>query len=295
MPKIKKENAVVRAIKEYMPDSIIGRVTRFGLLLFVCGLPIYTYQTFISDTPRILTTECSQIKDLSPQNQERINELMKHAGGKNTVPVCTLLPVPSTDKDLSEIGGIKQLFHYPIPFFGSIYYYLATNVLIFVSLAFLYSVIVLGNYPALGRTLPRQLITTSAVFLIATNILIPTAESVQYATLSQNAVNRSHLAVDNRLLCDTEHVFNLLKKHNAIPTTQYGYQIVELENKPYNAIVCHGSKLNILDKAPVVEAKGFKGLLVQYTLNFLVFLLISLALVGFLTLYKHLLHRIINR
>lgn len=172
-----KNSKIVTAFNDYMPDSLIGRVTRFGLLLFVCAIPVYTYQNFISDTPQILKTPCKQVTDLSPANQQRIDELIKYAGGKDTVPVCTLLPVPTTQADLSEMTGMKQLTHYPVPLLGSIYYYLASNILIFVSLSFLFVVIVLDKYPLLGRSFPRQFLTASAVFLIATNVFIPTVES----------------------------------------------------------------------------------------------------------------------
>lgn len=293
--KFLKKNKLVIAFNDYMPDSIIGRVTRFGLLLFVCAVPVYTYQNFISETPHILKTPCDQAKGITPENQQRIDELLKYAGGKDTVPVCTLIPVPSTTTDLSEMGGIKQLINYPIPFLGSIYYYLASNVLIFVSLSFLFAVIVLDKYPVLGRSFPRQFLTASAVFLVATNVFIPTVESVQYSTLSQNGINKSHIAVDNRLLCDTDHVFDLLKNKNALPSIRNGYQLVTLDNKPYNAIICHGSKLKILENLPMPAKQSFWGYIAQFVANIITFIPIPLFLVLFLNLFKRLIHRIINR
>lgn len=290
-----KNSKIVTAFNDYMPDSLIGRVTRFGLLLFVCAIPVYTYQNFISDTPQILKTPCKQVTDLSPANQQRIDELIKYAGGKDTVPVCTLLPVPTTQADLSEMTGMKQLTHYPVPLLGSIYYYLASNILIFVSLSFLFVVIVLDKYPLLGRSFPRQFLTASAVFLIATNVFIPTVESVQYSTFSHNAVSKNRLAVDNRLLCDTEHVFDLLKGQNALPSIRNGYQLVMLDNKPYNAIICHGTKLKVLENLPLPQKQTFWGHFTQFIANIILFIPIPLFLVLFLNLYKRLIHRIINR
>lgn len=290
-----KKNKFVIAFNDYMPDSIIGRVTRFGLLLFVCAVPVYTYQNFISETPHLLKTPCNQVQGITPENQQRIDELLKYAGGKDTVPVCTLIPVPSTTIDLSEMGGIKQLINYPIPFLGSIYYYLASNVLIFVSLSFLFAVIVLDKYPVLGRSFTRQFLTASAVFIVATNVFIPTVESVQYSTLSQNAINKSHIAVDNRLLCDTDHVFELLKTKNALPSIRNGYQLVTLDNKPYNAIICHGTKLKILENLTMPTRQSLWGYIAQFVANIITFIPIPLFLVLFLNLFKRLIHRIINR
>lgn len=290
-----KNNKMVIAFNDYMPDTLIGRVTRFGLLLFVCAVPVYTYQNFISDTPHILKTPCEQVTDLTTANQQRINELMKYAGGKDSVPVCTLLPVPSTQTDLSNMNGLKQLINYPVPLLGSIYYYLASNVLIFVSLSFLFVVIVLEKYPVLGRSFPRQFLTASAVFLIATNVFIPTVESVQYSTFSQNAVSKNRLAVDNRLLCDTDHVFDLLKGQNALPSIRNGYQLVTLDNKPYNAIICHGTKLKLLENIPLPKKQSFWGYISQFVANIITFIPIPLFLVLFLNLFKRLIQRIINR
>ncbi len=290
-----KNNKLVMAFNDYMPDSIIGRVTKIGLLMFAFAVPVYTYQSYVSNTSKILKTPCVQAEGLTPANQQRIKELVTYAGGKDTVPVCTLLPIPSTKVDLSEMQGLKQLINYPIPLLGSIYYYLASNILIFVSLSFLFVVIVYEKYPVLGRSFPRQFLTASTVFLITTNVFIPTVESVQYATMSQNAVSKNRLAVDNRMLCDTEHVFDLLKYQNAIPSIRNGYQLVTLDNKPFNAIVCHGTKLKAFENIPLPKTQSFWGHIAQFVVNILTFLPIPLFLVLFLNLYKRLIHRIINR
>ncbi|MCK4083778.1 hypothetical protein HCY52_08110 [Acinetobacter radioresistens] len=290
-----KNNKLVMAFNDYMPDSIIGRVSKIGLLMFAFAVPVYIYQSYVSDTPKILKTPCVQAEGLTPANQQRIKELVTYAGGKDTAPVCTLLPIPSTKVDLSEMQGLKQLINYPIPLLGSIYYYLASNILIFVSLSFLFVVIVYEKYPVLGRSFPRQFLTASTVFLIATNVFIPTVESVQYATMSQNAVSKNRLAVDNRMLCDTEHVFDLLKYQNAIPSIRNGYQLVTLDNKPFNAIVCHGTKLKVFENIPLPKTQSFWGHIAQFVVNILTFLPIPLFLVLFLNLYKRLIHRIINR
>lgn len=290
-----KRNKLVMAYQDYMPDSIIGRVTSFGLILFALAIPVYTYQNFFSDTAKTLRTPCNEAQGLTAANQQRISELLQYAGGKNTASVCTLLPVPTTTTDLTEMNGFKQIVKYPIPLLGSIYYYLASNVLIFVALSFLFVVIVLEKYPVLGRTYTRQFLTASAVFIVATNVFIPTVESVQYSTMSQNGVNNSRLAVDNRLLCDTDHVFDLLKKQNAIPSIRNGYQLVQLDNKPYNAIICHGSKLKMLENIPMPKQTPLWGYLTQFLVNLLTFLPIPLFLVLFLNLFKRLINRIINR
>ena len=293
---MKTKNSVLKKVNDLIPStSLIGRVIRFSLLLFVLAIPVYTYQTFVSDTTTILHTKCEDISGITAKDKDRIDELYKYAGGKDTVPVCTLLPVPSTDADLSKVNGLNQAIKYPIPFFGSIFYYLASNILVFASLAFLYLVIVQEAYPVLGRTYFRQFLTASAVFLLTVNVMLPTVTSVQLATLSQNAINKNELAVDNRLLCSNDHVFDMLKYHNAIPSVYAGYQIIPLENKPYNAIMCHGQKVKILENTKPHPAFGFFGHFSQFILNILLFLPIPFLLVLVLNLYKRLIHRILNR
>ncbi|WP_436661114.1 hypothetical protein [Acinetobacter sp. P1(2025)] len=247
-----------------------------------------------------LKTSCSAFK-LNANDQVLLKEALNIANVRSsgTVSECMQFPIERTTLDTNNIPLWQQLTTFALPFFGAIFYFLATNFIVFASLAFMFWVVVMDKFPKLGKTFFRQYLTCGAAFVIATAVMLPTISSVQVATLHFNAMNNGKLAIYNKFLCSSEHTFDVFSKRNAIPITSEGYRPVEFSNNQ-NGIVCFGRELDknspintIADG--VTHAVPQTSPFIKLIANIFLLALIPLLLVVFLNIAKKVLHRIMNR
>lgn len=287
---------IFETINQSIPSgNLTGYIFRIALTLFVIAIPFYIYESYFSNTTTILNTLCSSLPNLTAADQQRISDAMNLAGSpKDTLAICTQLPVANTDINLTTLSTFEQFFKFPVPFLTAIFYFFATNLVVFASLAFMFWVVVEDKFPKLSKTFFRQYLACGASFLIATTVLLPTIASVQVSSLNFNAINNERLALDNRLLCSSDHIFELMSKQNAIPMSSQGYRLIELSNNR-NGIVCLGKKLALAEQANNATIKYSTPSVVKALVNIVLLLLIPLFLVIFLRLFKKLLHKVANR
>lgn len=293
-----KNNPVIMKLNGLVPnDSLSAKVVRVALVCFALTVPVYVYENNFSDTQTTLQTECSAIPALSLSDQERLKSALKvPPRDKSAVSVCTLLPVANTEINTTAITLGQQITRFPLAFFGALFYFFATNIVVFASLAVMYWIVVDEKYPILGRTYLRQYFSVAVIFLITSAIMLPTVASVQLLSLRNNGVKYEHLAVDNRLLCSSDHVFKQMAARNAIPIVHYGYRIAHLSNNK-NAIVCFGHQFGDMPSAIAKHntSNTAFAFILKLLSNIFIFALVPFVLVLFLNIFKRILIRIINR